>query len=97
MTAVIEGWRAPISEAARSKSDPLGAALNDGEDFELLFCVSGGDADRLEMNWVKHSPVRLSRIGRIVARERERVLLRRCEEGPLEAVKPGGWEHFREE
>ena len=106
--AVIDGWKTPISAAAKGRSDPLGAALNDGEDFELLFCVSAADADKLQGCWAGQSSLRLTRIGRIIELhstraskdapyQGERIFLRRCEEGQVEAIKPGGWEHFRSE
>jgi len=40
--AVIYAERVPISAAAEKAKEPLSAALNDGEDFELLFTVSQG-------------------------------------------------------
>ena len=47
--AVLDAWKIPVHPDARdSAADPLAAALGDGEDYELLFCVSGDDARRLE-------------------------------------------------
>ena len=37
--AMLEADKLPISEAARKTDDPFNAALNDGEDFELLLTV----------------------------------------------------------
>jgi thiamine-monophosphate kinase len=67
----------PISAQARndSKSGPaakpaLLAALTDGEDFELLFAVSSGDAVRLLDAWKSRFPqLRLSCIGKITSGE----------------------------
>jgi thiamine-monophosphate kinase len=65
----------PISRNARlearksSTAKPAAlAALTDGEDFELLFTVSGKDAVRLLDEWKKQFPkLKLSCIGKIVA------------------------------
>ena len=65
----------PISRAARlrarahlSVKPPLEAALTDGEDFELLFCLSAPQAVPLLDAWKKQFPeLRLSCIGKITA------------------------------
>jgi len=49
--ALIEENRLPVSAQAMSKDDPLGAVLNDGEDFELLFTLSKEDSEKLFENW----------------------------------------------
>ena len=65
----------PISAAARraarsSGSSALSHALSDGEDYELLFVVSGyADVDAFERKWKRAFPsVRLSRLGQFVPR-----------------------------
>jgi len=59
----------------------LDAALNDGEDFELLFTQRGDLAD-FEAAWRSAFPeVLLTRIGEVVE----------AEESPMQ---PGGWHHF---
>jgi thiamine-monophosphate kinase len=61
----------PVSRAAKSRvreKPPFAAALTDGEDFELLFTVAGGNAVRLLDSWKKMFPkLKLSCIGKIVA------------------------------
>ena len=97
--AVIEASAVPISQSARSCSDPLLCALADGEDFELLFCVSSSAAELLQRQW--QSGLQISRIGRIVAPKdpqtgrRERVYLQNPD-GSQELLSVKGWEHFRE-
>ena len=101
VAAVIEPDLLPVSEAARQTSDPIAAALQDGEDFELLFCVSQADADRLIRSWPGLSDTRLTRIGEIIELnvkadwQHGRISLRQTD-GTVEALKAGGWEHFRE-
>ena len=38
--AELDLWKVPIHSDAQNKSDPLSAALSDGEDFELLFTLA---------------------------------------------------------
>jgi len=65
----------PISRAAKlqmrtraSNKPAFAAALTDGEDFELLFTIAGGNAVKLLDAWKKQFPgLKLSCIGRIVA------------------------------
>jgi thiamine-monophosphate kinase len=65
----------PISRAARLRKETVtparpafAAALTDGEDFELLFTIAGGDAVKLLDTWKNQFPgLKLSCIGKIVA------------------------------
>src|SRR5208282_3775869 len=65
----------PVSRAAKLQArtrtaakPPFAAALTDGEDFELLFTIAGGDAVKLLDAWKKRFPgLKLSCIGKIVA------------------------------
>lgn len=67
----------PIARAAKlkAKENPDGkpafvAALTDGEDFELLFTLTAGDAVKLLDAWKKKFPgVKLSCIGKVIAGE----------------------------
>ena len=81
--------RIPMSEDARS-SDPLAAALNDGEDFELLFTVPPDAGRRLSRSGLCGTPVTI--IGEVVEGPAGVALVGRSgEEHELEA---GGYEHF---
>lgn len=63
--AAVERDRIPVSEAVRSAGgDPVERALRDGEDYELLFCVEPGRAERLQEQWP--FPVACTRIGTIL-------------------------------
>ncbi|MBN2377407.1 MAG: thiamine-monophosphate kinase [Sedimentisphaerales bacterium] len=96
VAAVIEAGVVPISEPARRSDDPLGAALGDGEDFELLFCVGPGQADELMASWAKRSQVRLSRIGEIIptGQGQGRLFLQN-DIGERKRLAISGWEHFK--
>jgi len=49
--AVIEAERIPISDEAKRGKEPLNSALNDGEDFELLFTLCKDDCKTLIQQW----------------------------------------------
>jgi len=68
--AEIDLARLPISEDGQKRANTTGKpkwwhAVNDGEDFELLFTVSPENANRLTTHWRGNVPV--TRIGKIVA------------------------------
>lgn len=96
VAAEVEARAVPISRDARQLARKDGRpalehALNDGEDFELLFAVGPEDGERL----VAKNPlggIRLTRIGR-VTENRETTLVRT--DGRREPLEPRGWEHFR--
>lgn len=86
--AVLDAGAIPISPAAQGQADPLAAALNDGEDFELCFTCSPADGEKL----LAEPPVdvELTRIGSITA-DRERLL--RLPSGRQVELTPAGWQH----
>ena len=88
----------PISRAARlqaraesSAKPPLLAALTDGEDFELLFTISGREAVLLLDSWKKQFPkVRLSCVGKIT----ESLGLHLRDEKGVRLLSAHGYVHF---
>ena len=96
VAAVIHSEDVPISDAANISPDPLAAALSDGEDFELLFCVSQSDADLLLNKWPQHSKLPLSRIGNIIKPESTQLISLQQPDGSIGPLEPKGWEHFRD-
>jgi thiamine-monophosphate kinase len=87
--AVIEADLIPISEAAMGRPDPLESALNEGEDFELLFTLPAADWPRLERRW--DLSTRLSRIGLVAASG----ALIRMGSGQIRPLEAGGYDHIR--
>jgi len=96
VAAEIDAQTIPVSQAVRNSADPLTAALSDGEDFELLFCVSPSDAGKLLREWPGRSSVRLSLVGRIIRAKSEQRLFIRQANRTVEPLEVKGWEHFNE-
>lgn len=94
--ADVEEAEIPISPAAFKMAEtsgraPLDHALNDGEDFELLFAVAPADWKKLAAAWPGTGlKTRLSRIGRVVAEQGLRLV---APDGAMRAVAPGGYVH----
>jgi thiamine-monophosphate kinase len=87
--AVIEASAIPVSNDAKKKRDPLKSALNDGEDFELLFTLSEEQFVILCNSWDQTVPV--TRIGTITDTGRMQI---RTLTGAIENLEPGGYDHF---
>jgi thiamine-monophosphate kinase len=87
--ALLEAQSIPVSEEARAKADPLSSALNDGEDFELLFTLSEGDCSRLLDEW--NEPVPVTRIGQVTER---RAIQIKMPDGRTVNLEPGGYDHL---
>ena len=87
--AMVHADQIPISEEAKEKGDPLNSALNDGEDFELLFTLSEKDCKKLLKQW--REPVAITRIGTITDTGKMQV---RMPDGQIEDLKPKGYDHL---
>jgi len=87
--AVIEAGRIPVSDAAKKGKDPLSSALNDGEDFELLFTVSPQDCRKLLEKW--DGPTPITCIGKVTDTEKMQI---KTADGRKSDLRPLGYEHL---
>lgn len=87
--AVVEASVLPISEDANAQADPLAAALNEGEDFELLFTLAVDQWERLRSQW--RDPLRLTAVGRVTDSPGMKI---RMPDGRVVDLEPGGYEHL---
>jgi len=100
-SASIDLQSLPISDDARALAKRTGQpveshAMNDGEDYELLFTVkSDTDINLLVNNWQKIFQIPLSPIGKIRAREKSHESFRLFELASGKPIKSIGYEHFR--
>ena len=100
--AVIDPRALPLSAAARrlarsSHRDPLDCALNDGEDYELLFAVAARGVEDFIVAWHRALATPLSCIGRILRNRSDEPTGRalRFEPALPAGVLTQGYEHFR--
>ncbi len=98
--ARLDARRIPIAPAARRRAketgrSPLHHALQDGEDFELLFAVSGNsDLNRLEQDWCDAFDVPLNQLGKIVPKSGSSPPIT-IDHAPDNFRAGCGYEHFR--
>ena len=84
--AIVYADRIPISKNAKG----LIAALNDGEDFELLFTIPQGKLGRLKKQW--RFKIKLTVIGKIVAGSSVKI---KMPYGKVAELLPAGFDHLR--
>ncbi len=87
--AIIEAAQIPISQAAQKREDPLDSALNEGEDFELLFSLSAAQCQKLQHLW--SGPVEITQIGQMT--KNAEIVLKKAD-GSSEPLRQGGWDHL---
>jgi thiamine-monophosphate kinase len=87
--ALIESAKIPISEDAKNTADPLNSALNDGEDFELLFTLTGTDYEKL----MAACPITISitKIGQVTDTAKMQIIM---PGGRAEDLQPKGYDHL---
>ena len=88
--ALIDASKIPISDQARTREDPLGSALHEGEDFELLFTLPPEDYQSLEKRWDHATPI--TQIGTITDSCDIAIRLAEDQVRPLAAE---GYDHFK--
>jgi thiamine-monophosphate kinase len=86
----IDACVAPIAAAAGR--DPLDLASSGGEDYELLFAMGSGDADRVLQHLQDETGTPATIIGHIEDIGAGRIVKIGKEE---RALSPSGWTHFR--
>ena len=90
--AIVEADKIPISDEAKKADDPLAAALNDGEDFELLFTLSQKViGNSLRKSWDMAVPI--TRIGTITDSGKMEI---KMTDGKIADLKPQGYDHLRD-
>ncbi|MHC4394073.1 MAG: thiamine-phosphate kinase [Planctomycetota bacterium] len=87
--AVIDAERIPISDEAKKNENPLDSALNDGEDFELLFTLSEKDCQKLLGKWVEAVPI--TQIGKITDTGKMEI---RQTDGHIIDLQSSGYDHL---
>jgi thiamine-monophosphate kinase len=91
----LDGAQVPVSDAAKPMADGISAlehALRDGEDFELLFTVPEGKAERFVDAWRGRFELRCTRVG-VMTRD-VGILRCRMPGGEMRALDAAGFEHF---
>jgi len=91
VAAIIDEAALPIHLLAAESRDPLGLALNGGEDYELLFTAS---ATARVPRTIAGVPIHGIGTMRRPSRGQPLILLK-MRDGRRITVQPGGWEHFR--
>ena len=88
--AIIDAGLIPISGQARTVEDPLSSAINDGEDFELLFTLSRSDCRKLLDKW--NEPVPITLIGEITDTQKMQI---KMPDGRITDLEIKGYDHLR--
>ena len=89
--AVINASQIPISVQAMQKTDPLAAALNDGEDFELLFTLSKDQYQTLSAQW--NHPTAITEIGVVTDSGKMQI---KDADGHISDLQLGGYDHLKD-
>lgn len=88
--ALLDAKSIPISDDAKNAPDPFSAALNDGEDFELLFTLAEDQCDQLLKCW--DDPLPITRIGTITDTQKMQI---KMPDGRITDLKPSGYDHLK--
>ena len=88
--AVIDAERVPVSDEAKRGKEPLSAALNDGEDFELLFTLCKEDCETLMQQWDGAIPI--TQIGEVTDSGKMQI---KMADGHISDLEPKGYNHLR--
>jgi thiamine-monophosphate kinase len=87
--ALLFAEKIPVSKDAKKKPDPLFSALNDGEDFELLFTLSKKEYEKLCARWRKKPAV--TAVGIITD---TKIMQMKTRDGRIRRLQPAGYDHL---
>jgi thiamine-monophosphate kinase len=87
--AIINAERIPISDEAKKSKEPLSSALNDGEDFELLFTLSENEWWKLLKQWGGVTPI--TQIGKITGTKKMQI---KMPDGQIRDLEAKGYDHL---
>jgi thiamine-monophosphate kinase len=88
--AILDAKSIPISGDAKKSPDPLSSALNEGEDFELLFTLTEDNCEKLLKQW--NDPLPITRIGAITDTKKMQI---KMPDGQIIDLKPSGYDHLK--
>lgn len=88
--AIIDAEQIPISDEARESGSPLSSALNDGEDFELLFTLAQDEGKELLKKW--DGPIPITKIGEITDTGKMQI---KMPDGRITDLRAGGYDHLK--
>jgi thiamine-monophosphate kinase len=84
--AILEADKIPVSKESKG----LNGALNDGEDFELLFTIPAKNFEKLKMYW--QFKTRITAIGKITKEKEVKI---KMSNGKINILKPSGYDHLK--
>jgi thiamine-monophosphate kinase len=87
--AIINAEQIPISDEAKKSKEPLNSALNDGEDFELLFTLSEKECRKLLKQW--SGPTAITQIGIITEAKKMQI---KMPDGQISDLEAKGYDHL---
>ena len=87
--AVVEAAKIPISIEAQKSEEPLNSALNDGEDFELLFTLCEKECEKLLGQWRRD--IAIVRIGTVTDSGKVQI---KTIDGDVEDLEAKGYDHL---
>ena len=88
--AIIDTELIPVSDEAKKMGNPLDSALNDGEDFELLFTLSNEDCRMLLKKW--NGPIPITKIGEITDTKKMQI---KMPDAVIRDLQAKGYDHFK--
>ncbi|MFA5252686.1 MAG: thiamine-phosphate kinase [Phycisphaerae bacterium] len=88
--AIINAEQIPISDEAKNSKEPLNSALNDGEDFELLFTLSEGEYRKLLKQWGGMTAI--TSIGKITGTKKIQI---KMPDGQIRDLEAKGYDHLK--